>query len=68
MREYGWVGLGLLSALFAALVGVVGKRGMESVDPTLGTAIRSLVMAAVVVTLALSLCGPFRRMHSAGSR
>lgn len=55
MRDYAWVGLGLLSALFAALVGVVGKRGMDSVDPTLGTAIRSLVMAAVVVGLAVAL-------------
>src|SRR5947208_14772056 len=50
-----WIWLGLGSAFFAALVGVVGKRGLDQVDPTLGTAIRAVVMAAAVTALALAL-------------
>jgi transporter family protein len=50
-----WVWLGLGSAVFAALVGVVGKRGLDAVDPTLGTAIRAVIMAAGLVAAALLL-------------
>jgi transporter family protein len=47
--------LALLSALFAALVGVVGKRGLEGIDPTLATAIRAVIMAGFLVGAAASL-------------
>lgn len=50
-----WILLSLLSAVFAGLIGVVGKRGLESVDPTLGTAIRGVLMAVVLVGAALVL-------------
>jgi transporter family protein len=50
-----WIWLGLLSAVFAALVGVVGKRGLEAVDPTLSTAVRAVVMAVLLVLLAAAL-------------
>ncbi len=50
--EHHWIGLALLSAVFAALVGVVGKRGLEGVDPTLGTAIRAAIMGVFLVAMA----------------
>jgi transporter family protein len=50
-----WVWLGLLSAVFAGLVGVVGKRGLDAVDPTLGTAVRAVIMALFLVFAALAL-------------
>src|SRR5689334_17238957 len=54
-----WIWLALGSALFAGLVGVVGKRGLDVVDPTLGTAIRATIMAAALalVTAALGKAG-----------
>lgn len=48
-----WVLYALLSAAFAALVGIFGKIGISSVDATLATAVRSVIMAGVVVTAAL---------------
>jgi transporter family protein len=50
-----WIWLGLLSAVFAGLIGVVGKRGLETVDPTLGTAVRAVIMAVVLVLAAVTL-------------
>jgi bacterial/archaeal transporter family protein len=50
-----WIVLGLLSAVFAGLVGVVGKRGLDQVDPTLGTAVRAVIMAAALALAALAL-------------
>ncbi len=50
-----WIVFGLLSAVFAGLVGVVGKRGLDVVDPTLGTAVRAVVMALFLVVAALAL-------------
>ncbi len=45
----------LLSALTAALVAIFGKIGLEKVDTTLATAIRSVVMAAILVLAVLLL-------------
>ncbi len=49
-----WIVYGLLAALSAALMTVTGKIGLERVDPTLATGIRSffmfLFMAIVVVS------------------
>lgn len=53
MQPWMWLGLG--SAVFAALVGVVGKKGLDVVDPTLGTAIRAVIMAVALVVTALAL-------------
>src|SRR5262249_55004998 len=51
MQPWMWLGLG--SAVFAALVGVVGKKGLDVVDPTLATAIRAVIMAVALVVTAL---------------
>ena len=48
-----WIIFALLSALFAALVAIFGKIGISGVDSTLATAIRSIIMAALLVIVAL---------------
>jgi transporter family protein len=50
-----WIAYALLAALFAALVAVLGKVGLKEVDTTLATAVRSVVMAGLLVTAALAL-------------
>ena len=49
-----WIIFALLSALFAALVAMFGKIGISGVDSTLATAIRSIVMAALLVMVAMA--------------
>lgn len=47
-----WAVFALLSAVFAALTGILGKLGMENINSNLGTAIRTvvvLVMAWLIV-------------------
>lgn len=50
-----WIGYALLSAVFAALVAILGKIGVKEVDTTLATAIRAIVMAVFLVSAALAL-------------
>jgi transporter family protein len=46
-----WLIYALLSAAMAALVGVFAKMGMTSIDPTLATTIRSVIMTFLLVFL-----------------
>lgn len=51
-RSKAWIGYALASAVFASLTSILGKIGIEGVDSTLGTAIRTivvLIMAWIVV-------------------
>ena len=53
-RSGSWLVYALASALFAALTSILGKVGISGVDPTLGTAVRTVVvlaMAWVIVTV-----------------
>lgn len=50
-----WILFALLSAVFAALVGIFGKVGLKDVDTTLATAVRAVIMAGFLVLMALSL-------------
>jgi bacterial/archaeal transporter family protein len=50
-----WVAFALLAAFFAALVAILGKVGVKHVDPTLATAVRSVVMMVVLVVAAAAL-------------
>ncbi|MEK7531582.1 MAG: EamA family transporter [Patescibacteria group bacterium] len=50
-----WILFGLLSAVFASLVAIFGKMGLQKVDPTLATAIRSVIMASFMIVTAASL-------------
>ncbi|WP_448755896.1 EamA family transporter [Actinomyces sp.] len=46
-RGGSWLTYALASALFAALTSILGKVGISGVDPTLGTAVRTLVVLAM---------------------
>lgn len=39
-----WLIFAILSAVFASLTAILGKIGIENIDPTLGTAIRTVVI------------------------
>ncbi len=50
-----WIVYALLAAAFAALVAIFGKVGISGIDTTTATAIRAVVMAVLLVSLALVL-------------
>ena len=50
-----WWVYALLSSAAAALVAIFGKMGLQGVDSTLATALRSIIMAVFVVLAALLL-------------
>ena len=50
-----WLLPAVLAAFFAALVAVLGKVGLESVDATAATALRAVVMAVLLVAVAAAL-------------
>lgn len=58
-----WIAYGLLSAVFAGAVAILGKIGLKNVDSTLATSLRSVVMAVFLVTVSLSL-GKFSNISS----
>lgn len=62
-----WVIYALGSAGFAALVAILGKIGLKSVDSTLATTVRAVVMALFLVGVALSL-GKFSQLHTITSK
>lgn len=47
--------LALIAAIFAALVAILGKIGLQGVDTTVATTVRAVVMAAFLIVVALSL-------------
>ena len=47
-----WLYYALASAIFAAMINVLGKFGMKGINSDLATAIRSIVQAAFVVAFA----------------
>lgn len=50
-----WLIFAFLSALAASLVAVFGKLGLKSLDSTLATTVRSLIMAGFLVVVSLFL-------------
>ncbi len=50
-----WIFFALLSALFAALVAVLGKIGIKHVDTTQATTIRAIIMALFLVGTSIVL-------------
>jgi transporter family protein len=52
-----WVILGLLAALGAAGVAVLGRVGLQRVDTLMATTLRSLVMSVALVALTLARGG-----------
>lgn len=66
MTDYVWIALGLVAALGGAGVAILGKIGLGEVDPTLATALRSLVMT-VVLALGVLATGQWRTLsHASG--
>lgn len=53
----GWVVLGLLAAVGAAGVALLGRVGLQQADTVLATTLRSLVMSAALVLLATTTGG-----------
>lgn len=51
--------LGLLSAIFAALVAIIGKLGLKNLDSSMATTIRGIVMAVFLV-LVTALLGKWQ--------
>ena len=54
IARYGWIVLGLISALGAAGVAIFGSIGLNKVNSTLATTLRSIIMAAMLIVLTLS--------------
>jgi bacterial/archaeal transporter family protein len=48
-----WLIFALLSAMFAALVAIFGKVGLQNVDTNTATAIRAVVMAVFLMAIVL---------------
>ena len=62
-----WILFGLLSALFAALVTIFAKIGLNNVDTTLATTIRALFMAIFLI-IASAFTHKFNQLNSVDSR
>ena len=50
MSDPRWLVYALLSAVCAALVGILGKPGLKEVEPNVATAVRSMVMTVLLVS------------------
>ncbi|MDP2789904.1 MAG: EamA family transporter [bacterium] len=62
-----WILFALLSAVFAALVGIFGKVGIKGIDSTLATSVRAVVMATFLVLVSLIL-GKAKLLHTIENR
>ena len=49
-----WLLYAFLSAGFAALVAIFGKLGLKSIDPTLATTLRAIIMAGLLVLVSFA--------------
>ena len=61
-----WLIYALLSAAAASFVAIFGKIGMKDIDSTLATAVRSIIMTAFLVGLAIAtgLTAHVRTLHA----
>ena len=66
MKDYGWVVLGLIAALSAAGVTLFGSIGLEKVDPTLATTLRSIIMMITLAVVSL-ISGQLQTLWQGGS-
>jgi transporter family protein len=62
-----WILYALLSAIFAALVAIFGKIGLQNIDSTLATTVRAFVMALFLFFVSLTL-GKFELLHTIKSK
>lgn len=61
MQTHTWLIYAILAAVCAGMINVVGKLGLKNVNSDLATAIRSVVQAGFVVSVAAAL-GVFRQI------
>ncbi len=54
MNDLEWFVLALFSAFFAALVSILAKIGLNTVDATVATAVRSIIMTMFIVTFVMA--------------
>lgn len=54
-----WIIYAFLAAGFAALVAIFGKVGIQNIDSTLATTVRSIIMAGFLILVSLTL-GKFK--------
>jgi transporter family protein len=57
MSEHPWLVYALLSAVCAALVGVLGRAGLKDVEPNVATAVRSVVMTLLLAAFVTATRG-----------
>jgi len=50
-----WILLALIGAVFAALVAIFGKIGLQGLDTTVATTVRAVIMAIFLVVVSLGL-------------
>ena len=50
-----WIFFALLAAVFASLVAIFGKVGIQNIDSTLATTVRAVIMAAFLAIIATVL-------------
>lgn len=50
-----WLLYAFLAALFAALVAIFGKLGLKTIDSTLATTIRGIIMAVFLILVSLGM-------------
>lgn len=50
-----WVLLALIGAVFAALVAIFAKIGLQGIDTTLATTVRAIIMAVFLVVVSLGM-------------
>jgi transporter family protein len=63
----GWIVFALLSAVCAALVAIFGKIGVSSVDSTLATSVRAVIMAIFLLVVSISL-GKIKLLNTIDSK
>ncbi|MGB9759270.1 MAG: EamA family transporter [Thermoproteota archaeon] len=55
LSNYTWLILAILDAFFAALVTIFGKMGLKTVDSTVATSVRAVIMAVTMLIIVTSL-------------
>jgi transporter family protein len=66
MNDYRWLIYAALGALAAGAIAPLGRRGVESLNPHVVTAVRSVLQALVVIAVvtAMGLWGELRRFDA----
>lgn len=62
-----WILFALLAALFASLVSIFGKVGLQNIDSTLATTIRSVIMAGFLIITSIAF-GKFETIREIDKR